>query len=97
MSRAAVRVGVGSRFSYDGEAVEVVEFAGTQAGGEVVLKDGRDRRLLLTVKGLCCPTTLASSRTGRGRPPTIRRRWRRWCWTGWTAASGSGCWSGLRM
>lgn len=28
MSRAAVRVGVGSRFSYDGEIVEVVEFAG---------------------------------------------------------------------
>lgn len=52
MSRAAVRVGVGSRFSYDGEVVEVVEFAGTQAGGEAVLKDGRDRRLRLAVKEL---------------------------------------------
>ncbi|GFH39228.1 helix-turn-helix domain-containing protein [Streptomyces pacificus] len=52
MSRAAVRVGVGSRFSYDGEVVEVVEFAGTQAGGEVVLKDGRGRLLRLAVKEL---------------------------------------------
>ncbi|WNI24933.1 helix-turn-helix domain-containing protein [Streptomyces sp. ITFR-16] len=52
MSRAAVRVGVGTRFSYDGEVVEVVEFAATQAGGEVVLKDGRGRLLRLAVKEL---------------------------------------------
>lgn len=52
MSRAGVRVGVGTRFSYDGEVVEVVEFASTQAGGEVVLKDGRGRLLRLAVKEL---------------------------------------------
>ena len=52
MSRAAVRVGVGSRFSYDGEVVKVVELASTQAGGEVVLKDGRGRLLRLAVKEL---------------------------------------------
>ncbi|MDX2757255.1 Mu transposase C-terminal domain-containing protein [Streptomyces europaeiscabiei] len=52
MSRAAVRVGVGSRFSYDGEIVEAVELASTQAGGEVVLKDGRGRLLRLAVKEL---------------------------------------------
>ncbi|MFF4827724.1 hypothetical protein ACFY20_32960 [Streptomyces sp. NPDC001312] len=49
MSRAAVRVRVGSRFSYDGEIVEV---ASPQAGGEVVIKDGRGRLLRLAVKEL---------------------------------------------
>ncbi|GHH06495.1 hypothetical protein [Streptomyces rubradiris] len=52
MGWAAVRVGVGSRFSYDGQIVEVVELASTQAGGEVVLKDGRGRLLRLAVKEL---------------------------------------------
>lgn len=31
MSRAAARVGVGTRFRYDGETVEVVEAAATTA------------------------------------------------------------------
>ncbi|MEN2420541.1 helix-turn-helix domain-containing protein [Streptomyces rimosus] len=52
MSRAGTRVGVGTRFRYDGEAVEVVEMAATTAGNEVVLKDGRGRLLRLSLKEL---------------------------------------------
>ncbi|WP_267246427.1 helix-turn-helix domain-containing protein [Streptomyces sp. PR69] len=66
MSRAAVRVGVGSRFSYDGEIVEVVEFAGTQAGGEAVLKDGRGRLLRLAVKELLLSDRARIIPTGPG-------------------------------
>ncbi|KIE24258.1 transposase [Streptomyces sp. MUSC 125] len=52
MSRAGVRVGVGTSFQYDGETVEVVEMAATTAGNEVVLKDGRGRLLRLSLKEL---------------------------------------------
>ncbi|SDP04446.1 hypothetical protein SAMN04487981_1166 [Streptomyces sp. cf386] len=52
MSGAGARVGVGTRFRYDGEAVEVVELAATTAGNEVVLKDGRGRLLRLSLKKL---------------------------------------------
>ncbi len=38
---ATVRVGVGTRFIYDGELAEVVDMATTQAGTEVVLKATR--------------------------------------------------------
>jgi hypothetical protein len=41
VSSGAVRLGVGARLVYDGEAVEIVEFVATVAGNEVVLKDGR--------------------------------------------------------
>ncbi|MFJ2815166.1 helix-turn-helix domain-containing protein [Streptomyces sp. NPDC087294] len=49
MSRAGARVGVGTRFRYDGETVEVVELTATTRGNEVVLKDGHGcvRRLSL--------------------------------------------------
>ncbi|MGW4359508.1 hypothetical protein ACWEKU_12225 [Streptomyces californicus] len=40
MSRAGTRVGVGSRFRYDGEIVEVVELAVMASGNETVVKDG---------------------------------------------------------
>ncbi|MFB7557273.1 helix-turn-helix domain-containing protein [Streptomyces brevispora] len=52
MSRAGARVGVGTRFRFDGETVEVVEMAATTAGNEVVLKDGRDRLLRLSLREL---------------------------------------------
>ncbi|MGW5868311.1 transposase [Streptomyces sp. NPDC055239] len=52
MSGAGARVGVGTRFRYDGESVEVVEMAATAAGNEVVLKDGRGRLLRLSLKEL---------------------------------------------
>ena len=52
MSGAGARAGVGTRFRYDGEIVEVVEMAATTAGNEVVLKDGRGRLLRLTLKEL---------------------------------------------
>jgi hypothetical protein len=52
MSGAGARVGVGTRFRYDGETVEVVEMAATTAGNEVVLKDGRGRMLRLSLKEL---------------------------------------------
>ncbi|MEU6312261.1 helix-turn-helix domain-containing protein [Streptomyces sp. NPDC047014] len=52
MSRAGARVGVGTRFRYDGETVEVVELAATTAGNEVVLKDGHGRVRRLSLKEL---------------------------------------------
>lgn len=44
MTGAGVRVGVGTRFLYDGETVEVVEMVSTAAGNEVVVKDATGRR-----------------------------------------------------
>ncbi|MGW7317408.1 helix-turn-helix domain-containing protein [Streptomyces sp. NPDC054865] len=41
MSGAGARVGVGTRFRFEGVTVEVVEMAATAAGNEVVLKDGK--------------------------------------------------------
>ncbi len=52
MSGASTRVGVGTRFVYDGEAVEVIELAATTAGNEVVLKDVRGRVQRLSLKEL---------------------------------------------
>ncbi|QXE35830.1 DDE-type integrase/transposase/recombinase [Streptomyces sp. GMY02] len=49
MSGAGTRLGVGTRFRYDGETVEVVEMAATSAGNEVVLKDGRGSILRLSL------------------------------------------------
>ncbi|MGX5207147.1 helix-turn-helix domain-containing protein [Streptomyces violaceus] len=49
MRGAGSRVGVGTRFRYDGESVEVIELTATTSGNEVILKDsrGRVRRLKL--------------------------------------------------
>ncbi|WP_086764447.1 helix-turn-helix domain-containing protein, partial [Streptomyces griseiscabiei] len=52
MSGAGARVGVGTRFRYDGETVEMVEMAATTAGNEVVLRDSRGRLLRLSLKEL---------------------------------------------
>ena len=52
MSNAGVRVGVGTRFQYDGETVEVIEMAITAMGNEVVLKDHHGRVMRLSVKEL---------------------------------------------
>jgi hypothetical protein len=41
MTSAGVRVGVGTRFIYDGETVEVIEMSPTAAGNEMVLKSVR--------------------------------------------------------
>jgi transposase InsO family protein len=40
-----VRIGVGTRFSYDGEVVEIVDVLTTPAGNEVVLKGVRDQSI----------------------------------------------------
>ena len=48
MSGAATRVGVGTRFIYDGEIVEVIEMMATAASNEVVLRtktNGQIRRI----------------------------------------------------
>ncbi|WJY42909.1 Mu transposase C-terminal domain-containing protein [Streptomyces sp. P9-2B-2] len=66
MSRAGARVGVGTRFRYDGETVEVVEMAATTAGNEVVLKDGRGRLLRLSLKELLFSDRAAVSPDGPG-------------------------------
>lgn len=52
MSTAGVRIGVGSRFRYDGETVVVTQLVSTAAGGEVVLADGRGRVLRMSLKEL---------------------------------------------
>ncbi|MFI9546778.1 helix-turn-helix domain-containing protein [Streptomyces sp. NPDC052016] len=52
MSWAGTRVGVGTRFRYDGETVEVIELAITSNGNEAVLKDGRGKLIRLGVKEL---------------------------------------------
>ncbi|WP_405914551.1 helix-turn-helix domain-containing protein [Streptomyces sp. NBC_00728] len=52
MSGAGARVGVGARFRYDGETVEVVEMTATTAGNEVVLKDGQGQVRRLTLREL---------------------------------------------
>jgi hypothetical protein len=59
MSEAAVRVGVGTRFQYDGEVVVVEELFGAASGVEVLVRDGRGRRLRLAVRELMF--------SGRGR------------------------------
>ncbi|MEV5363583.1 transposase [Streptomyces cellulosae] len=66
MSRAAARVGVGTRFRYDGETVEVVEMAATTAGNEVVLKDGHGRLLRLSLKELLFSDRAVISPDGPG-------------------------------
>ncbi|WP_127361658.1 TnsA-like heteromeric transposase endonuclease subunit [Actinacidiphila soli] len=50
MGRAGARVGVGTRFHYDGEVVTVVEMFGTATGIELLLKDGMDRRFRLSLR-----------------------------------------------
>ncbi|CAM5346613.1 helix-turn-helix domain-containing protein [Streptomyces hirsutus] len=45
-------MGVGTRFRYDGETVELVELAITANGNEAVLKNGRGKLLRLAVKEL---------------------------------------------
>jgi hypothetical protein len=52
MSGGVVRLGVGSRLVYDGEAVEVIEMVATAVGNEVVLKDRLGRMLRVAVKEL---------------------------------------------
>ena len=59
MSNAAVRVGVGTRFSYDDEVVEVVELLATTAGNQVVLNNvARQQIIRVSVREL-----LTSDRT----------------------------------
>jgi hypothetical protein len=47
MGSAAVRVGVGTRFQYDGEIVTIEEMTSATSGTGVLVKDGRGRRLHL--------------------------------------------------
>ena len=45
MTACGVRIGVGTRCSYDGEVVEIIEVLTTPAGNEVVLKGVRDQSI----------------------------------------------------
>jgi hypothetical protein len=49
MGQAGVRVGVGTRFAYDGEVVTVVEMFASAAGNELLVRDGRDGRFRLSL------------------------------------------------
>jgi hypothetical protein len=46
MTGYGVRVGVGTRFTHDGEIVEIVELLTTSAGTEVLLRYPKDQRIL---------------------------------------------------
>ncbi|MGW2225910.1 transposase [Streptomyces formicae] len=52
MSSAHGRVGVGTRFQYGGEVVEVVEMTATAAGNEVILRNDRGQVRRLALKEL---------------------------------------------
>lgn len=52
MSGGVVRLSVGSRLVYDGEAVEVIEMVATAVGNQVVLKDRLGRMLRVAAKEL---------------------------------------------
>lgn len=52
MTRSTVRVGVGSRFQYDGEIVTVEEMTSTTSGINLLVKDGRGRRMWLSLREL---------------------------------------------
>lgn len=45
MSTGAVRVGVGTRFLYDGEVVEIAEVHSTAAGLQAVLRNVRTQHI----------------------------------------------------
>ncbi|MGW0556545.1 TnsA-like heteromeric transposase endonuclease subunit [Streptomyces sp. NPDC002926] len=48
--QGAARVGVGTRFHYDGEVVTVEEMFGSASGNEILVKDGRGRRFRLSLR-----------------------------------------------
>ena len=70
MSSAGVRVGVGTRFRYDGETVEVIEMAITATGNELVLKDRHGRVMRLAVKELLLSDRAQVIPDRPGRPAT---------------------------
>jgi len=49
---AAVRVGVGTRLKYDGEVFVVEEMFGSAAENEILVRDGRGRRLRLSLRAV---------------------------------------------
>lgn len=80
MNSAGVRVGVGTRFAYDGEVIEVVEMLATSAGNEVLLKNVTGRRMLrISVKELLASDRARVIPDGRGRQRTIPVTRRVWC------------------
>ncbi|MER6579146.1 hypothetical protein [Nonomuraea sp. NPDC001023] len=58
MTKGSTRIGVGTRFHYDGEIVEIVQMLPTSAGNEVLLKNGRGQVSRIALREL-----LASPRT----------------------------------
>ena len=70
MSGYGVRIGVGTRFNYDGEVVAIIEILTTPAGNEAVLKTVRDqsiRRIALRELISCSNAKLIPDRPGRRR------------------------------
>jgi hypothetical protein len=66
MSDATVRVGVGTRFLYDGEVTEVVEVFSTTAGIEVVLRSTTGHAVLrVSVRSAGFEAGAANSRQAR--------------------------------
>ncbi|MEU7835721.1 MULTISPECIES: hypothetical protein [unclassified Nonomuraea] len=68
MTKGSTRVGVGTRFHYDGEIVEIVQMLPTSAGNEVLLRNGRGqvsrvalRELLASPRARVIPNETSSS------------------------------------
>ena len=68
MTAAAVRVGVGTRFVYEGETIEIVELITSPAGNVVLLISARDQR----VRRIALKELLFSGMRGDSRLPCHR-------------------------
>ncbi|MFJ8150570.1 TnsA-like heteromeric transposase endonuclease subunit [Streptomyces sp. NPDC096048] len=66
VTRAAVRVGVGTRLKYDGEVVVVEEMFGSVAGNEVLVRDGPGRRFRLSLREVLASGRAQVIATGPG-------------------------------
>lgn len=73
MNTGVVRLGVGTRMLYDGEAVEVIETVATAAGNEIVLKDRLGRLSRVAVKELLFSDRVQFVQDGPGPSPSDNR------------------------
>jgi hypothetical protein len=81
MTSGGARVGVGTRFTYDGETVEVVEMKPSAAGNEVVVRSvtGQSYRRL-PLKELLFSDRARLIPDMPARQATTRRNWPQLCW-----------------
>lgn len=73
MNAGVVRLCVGTRMLYDGEAVEVIETVATAAGNDIVLKDRLERLSRVAVKELLFSDRVQFVPDGPGPSPSDNR------------------------